>query len=129
MKKKVYYHDTDCGGVVYYGRYLEFLEEARTEHLFENGLLTQELMKNGVYFVVSHVEVDYKYPARYGDILDVRASIKSFTRTSMEFFQEIHNQNNQLVIEAKVRLVCIDKNFKPQPLSEEIKQRLGLLDK
>ena len=126
MKTKIYYHDTDCGGVVYYGRYLEFLEEARTEYFNEHGLQIKDLVERGINFVVSHVELKYKYPARYADILEVNASVKSFTKTSLEFLQEAVNQEHKLIVGGTVRLVCVDKNLRPQALPEDIKDKLKL---
>ena len=60
MKIKIYYHHTDCGGVVYYAKYLEFLEEARTEFFDHRGILVKELIKQGVLFVDARQEIDYK---------------------------------------------------------------------
>ena len=69
MEVRIYYEDTDCGGVVYYGNYLKYFERARTQYLEERGLSVAELMKEGTVFVVVHAEVDYRSPARYGDRL------------------------------------------------------------
>ncbi|HSV90356.1 MAG TPA: hotdog domain-containing protein, partial [Nitrospiraceae bacterium] len=64
MDIRIYYEDTDCGGMVYYGNYLKYFERARTQYLEERGLSVAELMKEGTMFVVVHAEVDYRSPAR-----------------------------------------------------------------
>ena len=67
MEIRIYYEDTDCGGVVYYANYLKYFERARTQYLEERGLSVAGLMNEGTVFVVVHAEVDYRSPARYGD--------------------------------------------------------------
>lgn len=66
MKRRIYYYDTDCGGVVYYGNYMRFLEEARTEYMEERGLSVKALMDKCIWFVVKRQEIEYKAPAVYG---------------------------------------------------------------
>lgn len=124
MRTKIYYHHTDCGGVVYYANYLNFLEEARTEYLAEKGVSVNELAKTGTLFVVSRQEIDYKLPAFYADILEIDTKISNVSGVRMEFDYEIRNQNKQVICRAKTILVCIDKNFKPKAIPEEIKGRL-----
>ena len=124
MKIKIYYHDTDCGGVVYYSNYLKFLEEARTEFFAEKGLSINELAHNGVLFVVARQEIDYKSPAVYGDILDIETNIAEISAVKIIFEHQIHNQNNQLITKAKTILVCVDKNLKPGAIPEEIRNKI-----
>lgn len=124
MKFKIYYHHTDCGGVVYYANYLKFLEEARTEFLAEKGVLLNELAKKKILFVVAHQEIDYDLPAFYGDILTVNTEITRHTAVRIEFSYEIKNQNNQIVAKAKTTLVCVGKNLKPKSMPEEIRSRI-----
>jgi acyl-CoA thioester hydrolase len=126
MKVRIYYHHTDCGGVVYYANYLKFLEEARTEFLEEKGVHIKDLSSRGILFVVARQEIDYKAPAFYGDILDVRAKVTGHSSVKLEFEQEIKNQTGQLISKAKTILVCIDKNFKPQGIPEDIKGKICL---
>ena len=71
MQKRIYYHDTDCGGVVYYANYLKYLEEARTEYMEKRGLILKELAEKGFLFVVRRVDIEYKAPAHYGDTLEI----------------------------------------------------------
>jgi acyl-CoA thioester hydrolase len=122
MKIKIYYHHTDCGGVVYYAKYLEFLEEARTESFAEKGISVKELVQQGILFVVARQEIDYNSPAFYGDTLDAKAWISNISGVRIEFEAEIKNQHEQVVSKAKTIMVCVDKNLKPQPIPEEIRK-------
>ena len=123
MKKKIYYHDTDCGGVVYYANYLKFIEEARTEFFSDKGLSIKELAKEGTMFVVARQEVDYKLPAFYGDILDVGAVISNISAARIDFEHEI-KKDGQVVAEAKTIMVCVDKTLKPKSIPEEIRKKI-----
>ncbi len=124
MRVRIYYHHTDCGGVVYYANYLKFLEEARTEFLEEKGVHIKDLCGRGILFVVARQEIDYKAPAFYGDTLDVKAKLSGHSNVRLEFEQDIKNQAGQLISKAKTILVCIDKNFKPQAIAEDIKKKI-----
>ena len=125
MKKKIYYHNTDCGGVVYYAEYLKFFEEARTELMREKGILIEELVKHNVLFVVAHQEIDYKLPVRYAETLDINTQIISISRVKIEFSYEIKNQSNQIVSTASTRLVCVDKYLKPKAIPEDIRKKIS----
>jgi len=124
MKKRIYYHDTDAGGVVYYANYLKFMEEARTEYFEERGVMIKDLAENGTLFVIARQEIDYKFPAFYGDILEINAVIKSISRAKIEFFHEIKNQHQQVVCLATTMMVCVDKEIKPKAIEEKIKEKL-----
>ncbi|MFH1441427.1 MAG: thioesterase family protein [Candidatus Omnitrophota bacterium] len=125
MKVKIYYHDTDCGGVVYYANYLKYLEEARTEFFEQRGIFIKELAKSGVLFVVARQEIDYKQPAFYADTLDVGSNISAISNVKIEFSHKINNQNNQLICAAKTIMVCVDGNIKPKVIPEELKIKLA----
>ena len=125
MKKKIYYHNTDCGGVVYYAEYLKFFEEARTELMRQKGILIEELVKQNVLFVVAHQEIDYKAPVRYADTLDINTQIVNVTRVKIEFSYEIKNQSNQVVATASTALVCVDKYLKPKSIPEDIRKKIS----
>ena len=127
MEKRIYYHDTDAGGVVYYGRYLNYLEEARTEYLEEHGLSVKMFQEQGVLYAVRRCSVEYRSPARYGDVLLCRAKIKKVTAAQIIFEQTIHDKaDGRLVVEAEVTLVCLNKDFKPAGIPEELKNRLEM---
>lgn len=123
MQKKIYYHDTDCGGVVYYANYLKYLEEARTEYMLERGIDLKSLTERGIVFVVKNVNIEYKFPARYGDILTIATHNPKVKSVSMEFYQEV-KKDERLIVQAKTTLASIDKNFGPAPVPEEIVRAL-----
>ncbi len=125
MKIKIYYHDTDCGGVVYYANYLKYLEEARTEFFEQRGVFIKELAKSEVLFVIARQEIDYKQPAFYADTLEVISNIADMSNVKIVFAHEIKNQNNQLICAAKTIMVCVDGNIKPKAIPEELKIKLA----
>lgn len=125
MKKRIYYHHTDCGGVVYYANYLNFLEEARTEYFASKGASIKELADSGIMFVVSRQEVDYKFPAVYADELEIMTRVAKITGVRIEFLHEIYNQSKRLIAQAKTVLVCVDKDLKPQAIPEGLRKKLA----
>lgn len=125
MKVRIYYHDTDCGGVVYYANYLKYLEEARSEYFEERGLIIKDLLREGIGFVVAHQEIDYKFPAVYGDILEVKSRVTEATLTRVTFENEIVNQAGKLIANAKTVLVFVDKTLKPMRIPEEMLRKLA----
>ncbi len=124
MKIRIYYHHTDCGGVVYYANYLNFLEEARTEYFALKNASLKQLADSGTMFVVARQEVDYKSPARYADELDIQTQVGQVSAVRIEFLHEIYNQNKRIIVKAKTILVCVDKNLKPQAIPEELRKKL-----
>lgn len=124
MEKRIYYHDTDAGSVVYYANYLKYLEEARTEFFEERGIFVKELTKEGTMFVVARQEVDYKCPAFYADRLKVSAKISALGVARIEFSHEIRNQNNQITTLAKTIMVCVDAGIKPKAIPEGLRKKL-----
>ena len=111
---RVYYEDTDSGGVVYHSNYLNFMERARTEWLralgFEQPRLQSEL---GVIFVVHSMNIVFKRPAYFNDMLEVKNQLVRVGHGSMEFLQTIMRKD-QLLLEATVKLACVDAtSFKP----------------
>jgi len=125
VKKKIYYHDTDCGKVVYYANYLKYMEEARTEYLAERGVSIKDLVEKGAYFVVAHQEIDYKAPAFYGDILEVSTKIACVSTVKIEYEHEVKNQQGQAICVGKAILVCVDNQIKPKSIPEDIRQKLS----
>ncbi len=124
MKKRIYYHDTDCGGVVYYANYLKYFEEARTEYFFEKGFEIKKLADKEVLFVVARQEIDYKFPAFYGDILDIKTMISETGAAKIIFEHETKNQNDQLLNKAKTILVCVDKNLRPRAIPDDVRDKI-----
>ena len=124
---RVYWEDTDAGGVVYYANYLRFLERARSEWLralgFEQDALRDEA---GVVFVVRRVEIDYLSPARFNDQLDVSVSLHEAGRASFNVKQTLTRGSTRLV-SAQVTLACVDAvRFKPVKIPAPILQALDL---
>lgn len=122
---RVYWEDTDAGGVVYYANYLKFMERARSEWLralgFEQDVLRDSL---GVAFVVRRVEVDYRSPARFNDALTVSVQITENGRASLAVTQTIHRDTTELAV-ARVSLACVDATrFKPVRMPASLLQAL-----
>jgi len=125
MEKRIYYHDTDAGGVVYYGNYLKYLEESRTEFLEKKGLSVAQLHLSGFFYAVSKCSLTYRSPARYGDTVLCDARLKEVTAAQLIFEQTIHDKaSGRLLVEARVNLVSLTKDFKPTAIPEAIKAKL-----
>jgi len=112
---RVYWEDTDGGGVVYYANYLKYLERARTEWLRSRGFSQTNLVKDpGVIFVVSTLSVDYKRPARLDDSLDITCDVAMDGKVCIQFAQHIR-RGDEVLLEASVRVACLDaQSFKPK---------------
>lgn len=124
MKQRIFYHHTDCGGVVYYATYLKFLEEARTIFMEERGVSVKELMAQGTFFVVSRQEMDYLAPAVYGDTVEVTTKTAEVSRARVELHHEIFNQEQKLLCRAKTVFALIGADFRPKAIPPEMKERL-----
>ena len=121
---KVYYEDTDAGGVVYYANYLKYLERARTEALSTIGLSNTKIKNDfGALIIVKSCNIEYKKPAKFEDKINIISEVISFTKTSFTMKQCIL-RNNELITEANVHIVIVDKNGKPSKIPEELKQKL-----
>ena len=117
---KVYYEDTDSGGVVYYANYLKFLERARTESLFSIGFSNKKVQENyNSLIIVKSCNIEYKKPAHLEDELKVRSFVKSITKTSF-FMNQIITKDEEIIIEAQVHLVFVNKEGKPVKIPDEI---------
>ncbi|MBO4674587.1 MAG: acyl-CoA thioesterase [Elusimicrobiaceae bacterium] len=121
MQKTIFYHDTDCGGVVYYGNYLKFFEEARTLYMAQKGYSVAALMQQGKFFVVARQEVEYKFPVRYADEITVNTKVLEVSDIKIVFENTITNQNGRLCTKGKTTLVCVDKNGVPTPMGTDVK--------
>ena len=119
-KLKVYYEDTDSGGVVYYANYLKFLERARTEALFSIKYSNKKILDMfKLFIIVKSCNIEYKKPAYLEDELTVRSFVKSITKTSF-FMNQIISREDEIIVEAQVHLVFINKESKPVKIPEEI---------
>ena len=119
---RVYYEDTDAGGVVYHSQYLNFMERARTEALRSSGFEHDALREIfGILFVVHHIQIDFKKPARFNEQLMIETQLIEVGRSLLRFEQRIFRAD-ALLIEAKVNVVCVDAvKFKPISIPQSIK--------
>lgn len=125
MEKRIFYYDTDAGGVVYYANYLKYTEEARTAWFISKGIDLKQLANKGILFVVKKVSVNYRAPASYGDIIYVDTEISRVSFTSIKFIHRIFNKQTQkLLNEAEVVLVCVNSRFKPCVIPDDVKSLL-----
>jgi acyl-CoA thioester hydrolase len=117
---KVYYEDTDSGGLVYYANYLKFLERARTEALFSIGYGNQKIKdKFNSIIIVKSCNIEYKKTAHLEDELKIRSFIKSTSKTSF-FMNQIITKENVEIVNAQIHLVFINENGRPMRIPEEI---------
>ncbi len=112
---KVYYEDTDAGGVVYYANYLRFMERARTEYLAERGVDVAGLHNEGKFLVVTHLDISYRQPARLGDRLDVTTAVEDARTVKVTLRQQVLREGT-LLVDALLTFACIDREGKPQRL-------------
>jgi acyl-CoA thioester hydrolase len=122
---RVYYEDTDAGGVVFYANYLKFFERARTEMLRSHGFEQDQLIaRDNVIFVVRSLNIDYLKPARFNEQISVTAKIIENKKTSLIFEQTITRQNDVLC-SGNVRIACLDaQSMRPKPIPIAILEQL-----
>ena len=122
---RVYYEDTDVGGVVYYANYLRFYERARTEWLRAIGFEQAQLASDsGIVFAVRHVEIDYRSPARLDDALVVEAQIVELGKASLLFRQRLL-RDDAVLSTATVKVVCLNhKTFRPVAIPTKVRDRI-----
>jgi len=124
---RVYYEDTDSGGVVYYANYLKFMERARTEYLRSMGFEQDQLRRDqGILFTVHSLQVDFSLPARFNDALEISAEISDLKRASLAFSQSVRRRGEPTPLcSGTVRIACVDADsFKPKPIPEMIRSEL-----
>jgi len=121
-KLKVYYEDTDSGGIVYYANYLKFLERARTEALVTLGFSNKKIKEDlGSLIIVKSCNIEYKRPAHLEDELNIRSFVKSITKTSF-FMNQFISRGEDIIVEAKVHLVFVNKEGKPMRIPRTLFQ-------
>ena len=124
-KVKIYYEDTDAGGVVYYANYLKYLERARSEAIYSLGLTNTNLQKDHAsLIIVKSCNIEYKKPARFEDELEIISSILSKTKTSFTMLQTI-KKKEEIISEATVQLVTVNKEGKPIKIPEILNNLLN----
>ncbi|MGH7261549.1 MAG: acyl-CoA thioesterase [Nitrospiraceae bacterium] len=125
MEIRIYYEDTDCGGVVYYANYLKYFERARTDYLEQRGLSVPGFLKEGTQFMVVRAEVNYKTPARLGDILTVETTIDTSKNASVTFSHVIKEKTSgRVIVEGSATLVTTTLDGKLKRLDESLVKRL-----
>ena len=144
---RVYWEDTDAGGIVYYANYLKFMERARTEWLRALGVDQVRLKEDhGLMFVVVDVEAHYRKPARYGDELQVTCKVSETSRASLTLEQEVYRAaqgcanatgagragaaDADLLLDGRVRAACLDaQSYRPRPLPQQLWKQINAGDR
>ncbi|UTW49377.1 tol-pal system-associated acyl-CoA thioesterase [Bacterioplanoides sp. SCSIO 12839] len=120
---RVYYEDTDAGGIVYYANYLKFFERARTEWLRQLGFNQELLRQQGILFVVREVNAKYKQPARLDDELQVSVAVEKMGKASFNIVQTVYrvsSEEEQTLVSGSVSIACIDDKGKPRIIPADI---------
>ena len=129
MKIRVYYEDTDAGGIVYYANYFKFTERGRTELLRDLGVSQSEILKKyDIKFIVHSVSMKYINPAFLDDQLTVETKINNLKKASVDFNQNIHKVLNNKkidIVKSKCRIVCINSNQKINAIPDLILKKFS----
>ena len=125
---RVYWEDTDAGGIVYYANYLKFMERARTEWLRALGCDQAHMRAHHrLQFVVARANVEFRRPARFDDRLDVDVRVLALRRASIELAQDVRSAGRELLCHAKIRVGCVDmKTFRPRGIPISFQRELEL---
>jgi acyl-CoA thioester hydrolase len=122
---RIYYGDTDAGGVIYYANYLRYFEKSWFEYLAAKGLSLAEWEEKGIYFIIKRVEVEYISPATYGDIIQVQTEVAEKSRAAFTFHHRVTlKDTGRLIAEGKNQMVCITKEGKLRRLPAEFLEGL-----
>ncbi len=126
MEIRVYYEDTDAGGVVYHSNYLKYFERGRTEYFRKLGVSVSELARNGFIFPVVHVEIDYRSPALHDDLLRVETEVLEVGKSSFTLGQQVLRAvDGKVLADGRVKLACVGTGMKVKRLPEELVQVLA----
>ena len=125
-KIRVYYEDTDAGGVVFYANYLRFMERARTEWLRDIGFDHKNLIeKYKLIFAVKNLKINYMKPGYLDDLLTITSKLLKNRGASLVFQQEIINEKDELLTQAEVKIACLNSNtLKASPMPEKLLMEL-----
>jgi acyl-CoA thioester hydrolase len=125
LEVRIYYEDTDAGGVVYYANYLRYFERARIEYLRSRGVEIKDLISRGIHFVVVRVEADFQAPAELGDILEIETRFCNFTKVSFWTEYVIRRKgDNKIIVLGRAKLACINDNHKVSPIPEDVLSKI-----
>lgn len=114
---KIYYEDTDAGGIVYHANYLRYLERARTEFLKEQGIDVAAYHRKGIFFAVTHVDIYFKSPAQLGDTITVTTEVAELKKASITVKNQIF-KDDKLLVEALLTFACLNNNYRPTRLPD-----------
>ena len=122
---RIYYEDTDAGGIVYHANYLKFAERARTEYLRSKGYDHQRILaEDKLILVVRHEEIDYRAPAKLDDLLEMRTETSEWGNTSLTLKQAVYRAD-KLLAELKVTIVAVSKEGKAVRIPPHLRQIFG----
>jgi acyl-CoA thioester hydrolase len=128
MEVRIYYEDTDAGGVVYHANYLCYMERGRTEFLREHGLSVREMHDMGIIFPVVALEINYRAPARLDDLLEVQTQIVALKNSSFVTAQQVkRKQDGKLLAEARVTLACVGEGMRARRLPQDLRELFSSL--
>lgn len=133
IRRRVYYDDTDGGGVVYHARYLNYLDHARSDFLSQLGFSLQALLQeHRIFFAVTAAELRYRRPARLSDELEITAALANFSNAALSFNQSVlrlRDNNKELLLEGKIDLACLDSvRFKPVRIPKPLREKFSGAD-
>ncbi len=128
LKARVYFEDTDAGGIVYYVNYLKFMERARTEMVRSLGFDQSALQRENIIFVVHSVSARYHAPARLDDELVVSAAVLELKRASIRFVQQVRRADGTLLCEGEVLVACVSADrYKPRIIPAALSEAFGTM--
>jgi acyl-CoA thioester hydrolase len=128
-ERRIYYEDTDAGGVVYYANYLRYLEQGRTEFLRERGVSVKALHEQGYLIAVIRLEIDYLVAAVLDDLIRTTTSVKEVTGGTLTLVQRVLRvSDGEMLVDAVVTLACIGPGKKPRRLPKELADALSSTD-
>jgi len=126
LEVKIYYEDTDAGGIVYYANYLRYFERARFEAFAEKGFSLTELEKRGFLFVVARAELDYKVSAVLGDVLQVETKISDSTKVSFCVdYTVTRKSDSKVIVTGRTKIACIGADHKLKKIPQEMIEKLS----
>lgn len=120
---RVYAEDVDFMSIVYHANYLRYFERARTEMLREGNLILSDLMNLDILFAINEITIKYLLPAKLDDLLTISTQINEVSACSFVFKQTMHNEQNKVISEADIRVVCVNGNLRPKRLPDVFKTK------
>jgi acyl-CoA thioester hydrolase len=123
MEFRIYYEDTDAGGVAYHARYLGFFERGRTEFFRDRGFSVRQFHEEGRLFPVVRMEIDFRFPARLDDLVRVETELSEAGKTSFIMLQRLYRvDDDKLLAEGLVTLACVGRDMKPKRLPTRLRE-------